>query len=374
MLHRFLLAPDKFKGTIEATRVCEILSEAIRSHIPHAEIRSVPMADGGEGMTRAYLSVLGGELHALSVQGPNGKNVDAEYGILPDGTAVMEMSSAAGLWRTEGKNNPLYATTYGVGELLLYLARNGIKKVLLGLGGSATNDCGIGMASALGWKFLDKNDNELPALAISLSKIETILPPREELPLQVIAACDVDNPLCGPMGATRVFGPQKGADPNMVELLEHGMQHFATALERDVLANVSDLRGAGAAGGMGAGVAAFLGGTLQPGIEMLLDAVQFNDLLKDVDLVITGEGRIDAQSAHGKVPAGVAQRAKRFGVPCIALCGSSADGADALYDCGVTAMFSAVRTVTTMEEISHTCEDDLRILVDNVIRLMMTHV
>jgi len=370
MLRRFLLAPDKFKGTIPADRICAILSEVIRRHIPYAEIHTLPMADGGEGMTRAYVSVLGGSIKTISVTGPEGQPVEAEYAILPDGTAVMEMSSAAGLWRVQGKKDPLYATTKGVGEMIREIARQGTEKLLLGLGGSATNDCGIGMASVLGWKFYDADGKEVEASAASLGKIVSVIPPNESISLQVIAACDVDNPLCGERGASRVFGPQKGADSETVAFLENSMQHFAAVLERDVLPNVSHLAGAGAAGGMGAGVAAFLGGTLQSGIEMLLDAAKINELLPKIDLVITGEGRMDAQSAYGKVPSGVGLRAKRAGVPCIALCGALDDGAEAMYEHGITAMFSAVQGITTMEQIQTTCEEDLYRLADSVIRLL----
>lgn len=364
------MAPDKFKGTLRADEVCDILSAAIIRRLPEAEIRALPMADGGEGMTDAFLRILGGREERVMVTGPEGGFVEAMYGIMSDGTGVAEFSAAAGLSLVKGEKDPLHATSRGVGELLLAMKRAGAKRILLGLGGSATNDCGIGMAHALGWRFFGEDGAELAPLALNLGKVARITPPETPFGLSVTAACDVDNPLWGPEGATAVFGPQKGAVGETAEELEKGIRKFAQVLGRDLGFTGASAKGAGAAGGAGAAVLAFLKGTLLPGIELLLDAAHFDELLFNTDVVITGEGRLDGQSVRGKAPAGVAKRAKAAGVPCIALCGSVEPGAEALYDLGVTAMFSALSACKTPEALKETAAHDLTALTDNVLRLL----
>lgn len=369
-MKHFVLAPDSFKGTLSAAQVCNIQARAIRDHFPDADIRAIPMADGGEGMVDAYLGIIGGKRILVSVTAPLGGIAEAAYGLLPDGSAVMEMAAAAGLPLVLGRENPLDTTTRGVGELLLHAAKNGIGRVLLGLGGSCTNDCGIGMAAALGYRFLDNTGNTVEPLARNLGRIDKILPPAELPPLEIRAACDVTNPLLGPQGATHTFGPQKGADPGMVEQLEAGMTHFAQVLEDFSGIAVGQLPGAGAAGGMGAAVVALLGGQLVPGAELLLDSTGFDTLLEQADMVFTGEGRIDWQSASGKVPGTVAARCRKANVPCVALCGSVGRGSEALYDIGMTAIFSAVRGVSDFDTIRKTSEEDLFFLTDAVVRLL----
>ena len=369
-MNTFLLAPDSFKGTLDAAEVCEIQAAVIRRRIPDAKIHALPLSDGGEGMVRSFLHVAGGREITVSVTGPLGGTVDAVYGLLPDGSAVMEMAAAAGLPLVGSSPDPLRASTFGVGQLLLDAASRGVKKVLMGLGGSATNDCGIGMAAALGFRFLDQSGQALEPLAANLGRICAIEAPDRLPELELSAACDVNNPLLGPGGATYTFGPQKGADAAMLERLESGMTHFAGVLARRYGASGADVPGAGAAGGMGAGILTLLGGTLRPGIELLLDAAGFDHMLADTDVVFTGEGRIDWQSAHGKVPAGVGLRCKRAGVPCLALCGSVGAGAEAVYDCGITAVFSAVRGAATFAEIQQTCREDLAFLTDAVLRTL----
>ena len=369
-MKRFLLAPDSFKGTLSAQEVCAIEAAVIRKHIPDAVIRAIPMADGGEGMVESYLGIMGGRRVTVPVTGPLGGTVDAVYGVLPDGSAVMEMAAAAGLPLVAGRENPLETSTYGVGELLLHAARSGIRKILLGIGGSCTNDCGIGMAAALGFRFLDDRGNPVEPLAKNLGLIEEIVPPECLPELDLRVACDVDNPLLGEHGATYTFGPQKGADAEMLVLLEAGMAHFAQVLTQFCGIPVADLPGSGAAGGLGAALRAFLGGRLMPGAELLLDSVGFDELLKEADIVLTGEGRIDWQSAHGKVPGTVGLRCKAAGVPCAALCGSVGKGADALYDCGISAIFSAVQGVCTFEAVRETSAASLEFLADAVLRLL----
>lgn len=368
-MKRIILAPDSFKGTMSAGEICALQRQAIARLLPEAEVRAIPMADGGEGMAEAYHRLLGGRKIAVTVTGPLGTPVEAAYAILPDGSAVMEMAAAAGLPLAGEVRDPLRATTRGVGELLLDAAERGVKRVLLGLGGSATNDGGVGMAAALGFRFLDGAGEPVEPLAGRLAEIREIVPPERLPELTVTAACDVDNPLAGPLGATAVFGPQKGVTPELFPELERGVAHLGGVLEGFAGKPVATVPGSGAAGGLGAAVLALLGGTLRPGIEMLLDAAGFDELLEGADLVLTGEGRIDGQSAHGKVPAGVGLRCKAKGVPCAALCGSVGPGAEAVYDCGITAIFSAVRGPATFPEIRETCREDLGFLTEAVIRL-----
>lgn len=369
-MKRFLLAPDSFKGTLTAEEICGIESDVIHRHIPDAVIHSVPMADGGEGMTASYLRIAGGREVRVTVSGPLGDPVEAVYGILPDGSAVMEMAAAAGLPLTGGRLDPLRATTYGVGEMILDAARRGISRILLGLGGSATNDCGIGMAAALGYRFLDEAGEPLEPLAGNLGRIASIQAPDDPPLVELRAACDVDNPLLGPDGATYTFGPQKGVRGETLALLEAGMAQYAQVLSAHCGIPVSGIPGGGAAGGLGAAVKALFRGELSPGIDLLLDAAGVDGLLRDADLVFTGEGRMDWQSAHGKVPSGVGLRCRKAGVPCIALCGSVGQGAERLYACGITAIFSTVNRAAAFEEVSKTSREDLAFLTDAVLRAL----
>lgn len=370
MFKRFVLAPDSFKGTLEATEVCEILSEAIYAEVPDAQITAIPMADGGEGMTAAVLKLMGGARVEVDVTGPLGAPVRGFYGMLKDGSAVIEMAAAAGLPLAGDVRDPLRATTRGVGELIRHAAEHGARRILLGLGGSATNDMGAGMAAALGWRFLDESGAELAPLAENLGKIARILPPKEQLPCPVVAACDVRNPLLGDDGATAVYGPQKGVTAQLRPVLEAGIARVSGMLKAMLGIPLQNVPGSGAAGGMGAGVLAFLGGSLKPGVELLLDAVDFDAKLRDAEAVFTGEGRMDRQSANGKVPMGVGLRCKRAGVPCIALCGSLGEGAEEMRKYGVTACFSAVRGETDFARIQKSCRDDLYRLARSVVRLM----
>ena len=369
-MNRFILAPDSFKGTMTANEVCDIWEASILHHIPNARISRMPVADGGEGMVDAYLRILGGERITACVSGPFGKKMNADYAILPDHTAVMEMAACAGLPLVGEEKDPLRASTYGVGELLIHAADRGVKKVLLGLGGSATNDCGMGMAAALGYRFFDTAGFLLEPLAINMCRVAHIEQPEHAFSFTVTAACDVDNPLYGPSGATYTYGMQKGAAGETLALLDAGLLNMAAVILRDLGEDIALLPGAGAAGGLGAGVAAFLHGSLTPGIELLLDAAGFEHMLQEADCVLTGEGRIDWQSAHGKVPVGIASRAKKHGIPVIALCGSIGDGMEVVYEHGITAVFSAVRTAADFASIQKTCHDDMRLLCDAVMRLL----
>ena len=370
-MKNFVLAPDSFKGTMSANTVCSIWKKAILSHIPDASVLEIPLADGGEGMVDAYLRIIGGKKRTINVTGPMGEKLDAAYGILPDGTAVIEMAACAGLPLVKDDKNPLLATSYGVGEMIKDAAASGAKELILGLGGSATNDCGIGMAAALGFKFYDSNGRKLEPLAKNLINVDQITAPVSHLDINVIAACDVDNPLYGSNGATYTFGPQKGVTPEMLPKLDEGVKNISHVIEKNFGIKISDIPGSGAAGGLGGAVIAFLDGKLHPGIDLLLDAIHFDDALEDADLVFVGEGRMDWQSAHGKAPVGVSRRAKKHGVPVYALCGSLGKHIEAVYEEGIYAAFAADQGATDMDHVAEVCEADMAFLADSVMRLLI---
>ena len=374
-MKKIIIAPDSFKGTMSAKEVCDIIKACAEKYVPNADVCCIPMADGGEGMVDSYLFVCGGERVVVRVKGPLGTPVEAAYGLLPDGCAVMEMAACAGLPLVENKKNPMEATTYGVGEMLMAAQRRGVKKVLLGIGGSATNDCGIGMAAALGYVFLDADGCVVEPKACNMNKIEKIKKPERAPDLDITVACDVNNPLYGMAGAAYVFGAQKGADKQMIKKLDAGLAHMSDVIVSELGIDVSSVPGGGAAGGLGVGLIAFMGARLKPGIELLLDAIKFNDLLEGASVVFTGEGRIDKQSIYGKVPVGVAKRAKAKGVPCIAFCGSVGEGAEKVYEHGVTAVFSAInRMACDFESVKETCRRDLMMLAESVMRTIVARI
>ncbi len=321
-----LLAPDSFKGSLTSVEAAAAMERGLRRVWPAAVVEAVPMADGGEGTTEALIAAVGGQMVRQVVRGPRGAPVEAGWGILADGkTAVIEMAAASGLvLLAPAERNPLLTTTYGTGELLRSALDAGCRRILLGIGGSATNDGGAGMARALGVRFLDAQGKELAEGGGDLCRLAVIdrsgLDPRL-LECEVIIACDVDNPLCGPQGAAAVYGPQKGATPAMVAELDANLAHYARLIASQLGLEVADQPGAGAAGGLGAGLLAFAGGKLQRGIEVVLAATHLAERLAEQDLVLTGEGSLDAQTERGKVPWGVARLAREQGVPVIAIAG-----------------------------------------------------
>lgn len=354
-----LIAPDSFKGTLTAAEVCEIAEKAFSDAIKDIKTAKLPAADGGEGLCACFEGFAKGERISAEVAGVFGKSMIAEYFMLENKTAVIEMAACAGLPLAGENKNPETATTYGVGELMLHAKQNGAKAILLGLGGSATNDCGIGMAAALGWQFLDGNGNSVELCGKSLSKIRKIIPPETSFDLPVTAACDVENPLFGKNGAAYVFAPQKGADEKMVKRLDSGLESFSEVIKASLGKDVASIKGAGAAGGMGAGALAFLNATLKKGIDIILDESGFDDLAKDCDIVVTGEGRLDFQSADGKVISGIAKRASALGKKVIAVCGCKGDGAEKILECGVSEIYFASEKEKTLAEILPTCKTDL---------------
>lgn len=370
---KVVVAPDSFKGTMSSVEVCEISENAIKSVLPETIVTKIPVADGGEGTVEAFLAALGGERIKVKVRNPFFNDIESFYGILPDKeTAVIEMAAASGLTLVGGNMNPLLATTYGTGELILDALDKNCSRIILGIGGSATNDGGIGMSAALGVRFLDGNGGNIGlnggGLA-GLTKIDVKHKDKRLENCEIIVACDVDNTLCGMNGASYVFGPQKGADENMVRILDSNLSHYSDILNKELGIQVRDIPGTGAAGGIAASLLAFTKCSIKPGITIILDTVGFDKLIEDADLIITGEGRIDGQSLRGKTPLGIAARAEKFGVPVIAVVGSIGSDIDAVYSCGIKAVFSTGRRPVPFEQAKLTCREDLFHTVENIFRL-----
>ncbi|MBP2665973.1 MAG: glycerate kinase [Firmicutes bacterium] len=352
---RVVVAPDSYKGSVSAVGVAEAMERGILKVFPNLEVCKIPIADGGEGTVEALVTATQGELRFTEVRGPLGEPLNACWGILGDGrTAVIEMAAASGLPLVpKEKRNPLITTTYGTGELVRAALDAGLRRIILGIGGSATNDGGIGMARALGPKILSKEGTELPpggGSLIHLKKIDlTGLDPRLQ-ETEITVACDVDNPLCGARGASAVFGPQKGATPEVVRELDAALMHFAQCAVSATGRDVAKLPGAGAAGGLGAGLMFFTPAKLKPGVEIVLEAVNFAEVVKEAVFVITGEGRTDFQTAFGKAPVGVAKVAKQFGVPVFCISGGLGDGADDVLEQGIDATMSICSGPMSLED------------------------
>ncbi len=356
---KIVIAPDSFKESLTALEVANAIAEGIAEVVPDADCRRVPVADGGEGTVRALVDESGGQVIAQTVTGPLGTPVEAFFGLLGDGqTAVIEMAAASGLELVApADRDPMRATTRGTGELIRAALDRGVRRVVIGLGGSATNDGGAGMAQALGARLLDADNREIGPGGGALAALREIdisaLDPRLAS-LEVQAACDVTNPLTGDNGASAVFGPQKGASLEMVATLDANLGHYGRLIEAQLGRQVMDLPGGGAAGGLGAGLCAFVGATLRPGIEIVLDLVDFDAQLDGADLVITGEGRIDGQSVHGKTPVGVARRARARGIPVVVLAGSVGEGYEGVFAEGITAVFPIVSGPQSLDDALRT--------------------
>jgi glycerate kinase len=397
---KVVIAPDSFKECLAAEAVAEAVALGVRAAAPGVEAVCVPMADGGEGTVRALVAATGGTLHRARVTGPLGELVEAEFGLLGDGrTAAIEMAAASGLPLVPPeRRDPTKTTTFGTGELVRAALELGVERLILGIGGSATVDGGAGMAQALGAQLLDEagkpigwGGGELARLArIELSGMDPRLAKlvatsgslvesesdkraacRHDAKLRCEAACDVTNPLVGPRGAARVYGPQKGATPAMVERLDAGLAHLAEVIERDLGVSVRDVAGAGAAGGLGAGLMAFLGAKLRPGVELVIQAVRLEEKLRDADLVIVGEGRMDAQTAYGKVPVGVARVASRMGIPVVAIVGSLGEGYEAVHGEGIVACFSILDRPMSLEQAFARAKELLSRTAEEVVRLFL---
>lgn len=373
-MEKILLVPDSFKGTLSSRQVCQVMAGQLRRFFPQAQVKSIPVADGGEGSVEAFLAAAGGERRTRTVTGPFGEPVEAFYGILGDGrTAVIEMAACAGLPLAEGRLNPERATTYGVGELLLAAKEAGCTKAILGLGGSCTNDGGAGAAAALGAKFTRADGAAFVPSGGTLGEIAAldVSPVVQALQgMELTAMCDIDNPLYGEAGAAAVFAPQKGADAAMVARLDAGLRHLGQVSARCLGRDFSHLPGAGAAGGLGFGMAAFCGAQLRMGIDAVLDAVGFDSLLPGTDVVFTGEGKIDSQSARGKVVSGVAARCRKAGVPVVAVVGQIGQGFEEMYQQGLTAVFSINRAAQPFAESRFHAGENLALTMENIARLL----
>lgn len=373
---RILLAIDSFKGSLSSLEAAAAVAGGIYRVLPDAQITTAPLADGGEGTVDALVAATGGQKLSATVAGPLGHPVTAEYGLLPDGTAVLEMAAASGLTLVPGNSrDPRITSTFGTGELMRAALDNGTAKIIMGIGGSATNDCGAGMAQALGIRLLDADGMELGPGGGQLDRLRRIdlsgLDPRlKQVSIEV--ACDVRNPLCGPQGASAVYGPQKGATPAMVEELDAKLGFFAACIKEQLGIDLAGTPGSGAAGGLGAGLLAFAGATLKSGVNLVLDAIKIDRLLQNADLVITGEGQLDGQSSYGKATAGVAARTAVHGLPVIALVGSIGPGADKLYDLGISSIIPIVSGPVSLGEAMDRAAELLTDAAERTFRLLKT--
>ncbi len=370
-MKKILVIPDSFKGTLSSARICEIVSERIAAHFPKCETICIPVADGGEGTMDCFLASLGGRRIPTTVKGPFFEDMEAAYAVLPNGTAVVETAVCAGLPLVGDRRDPTKTTTFGVGQLIRAAIDAGCKTIIVGLGGSATNDCGCGAAAALGAEFKDKDGKTFVPTGGTLCQVASVKLCELPQDVQIVAMCDIDNPLYGENGAAYVFAPQKGADTNTVALLDRGLRHMADCIERDLSKDVHVLAGGGAAGGLGAGLFAFCGAKLRSGIETVLDTVRFDSLLDGADLVISGEGKLDSQSLGGKAVVGIAKRCKIKNVPLLAVVGGAERNLPQVYETGVTAVFPIGRLPEDFSVSKTFSEQNLRETVDNIMRLLI---
>ena len=371
-MKKCVVVSDSFKGTVSSREICEIAQRVIPRHFPACEVVCIPVADGGEGTVDCFIQAMGAQRVEVTVTNALGEKSAAAYARIGE-LAIIEMAAAAGLPQVGALRCPGTATTYGVGELIAHAVDSGCRKILLGLGGSATNDGGCGCAAALGVRFYDAAGQSFVPVGDTLGRIARIDTAEAEALLrsvEITVMCDVTNPLYGPTGAAYVFAPQKGADAEKVKSLDAGLRHFGDVIRSQLGIDVSRMPGAGAAGGMGAGCVALLGGTIQSGIDAVLDVTGFDRQLEGADLVITGEGRIDSQSADGKVVSGVARRTRTKGIPLIAIAGGIADSAGAVYDIGVSAMFSTDRAALPVDMLGARSPGDYEATLSDIMSLI----
>ena len=358
MYRKIVIASDSFKGSLTSLEVAEAAAEGIRKAYPSCRTVCLPIADGGEGMVRAMTVSLDTEEVSVTVDGPLGKKVTANYAITKDGTAIMEMAQASGLTLlTKEERNPQLASTYGTGEMILDALKRGCRRFIIGIGGSATNDGGTGMLEALGFEFIGKDGHILKGLCggvlEEITDIDSSSVRNDVLESEFIIACDVDTPFCGPEGAAEVFAPQKGADRTAVEKLEAGMRSFCRLISEKLGTDLSSIPGSGAAGGLGGAFSAFLNGRLEKGIETVLELVEFDRHIQGADLIITGEGKIDGQTLHGKVVSGIAYRAGKYGIPVIAIAGMAEVSDRQIKECGLTAVYQIAERPETESDLEY---------------------
>jgi len=370
-----LLAPDSFKESMTAKEVCDAMERGIKKANKNITCIKVPMADGGEGTMQSLVDATGGKVYTIKVVGPLGNEVEANYGVLGDEeTGILEMASASGLHLIPlVERNPLLTTSYGTGQLIKACLDHGVKKLLIGIGGSATNDGGSGVVQALGGRLLDSEGKEIGFGGGELDKlasIDLINFDRRLRDISVEVACDVNNQLCGEYGASNVFGPQKGATPEMIGVLDNNLGHYAKVIKEQLGIDVLEVHGAGAAGGLGAGLMAFLHGTLKKGIEMVIEYSHLEEKVINVDMVWTGEGSIDFQTQYGKTPLGVATVAKKYNKPVIALAGRIGEGIDVLYEKGIDSIFGIIKGASSLEEAMQNGKQNVENTAENIIRLI----
>lgn len=373
---KFLVAPDSYKGSLTAKEVADSMEKGILKACPQAEVIKVPIADGGEGTVEAIVNARGGKFHQIQVTGSLYKPVMATFGILHDHcTAIIEMAAASGLTIISGEErNPLLTTSYGTGELIKKALDMGCRKLIIGLGGSATNDGGVGMAQALGIRFLDRNRKEIGFGGTHLKDIDYIdlsnLDSRIKV-TETIIASDVSIPLCGENGASAIFGPQKGATQKMIEELDEGLQHFAYKIQEQLDIDILNVEGAGAAGGLGAGLMTFLQAEMRSGIQTILDSTKMEELIKKMDVVLTGEGCVDNQTSYGKAPYGIGMLAKKNNKPVICIAGSVSSDIDHIYECGINVIIGATQSPMSLEAAIHNASELVYKATDSIIRAIL---
>lgn len=370
-MKKCVIIPDSFKGTLSSIEICEIIGTKVKEFYPECEIIKIPIADGGEGTVDCFLYFLGAKKVEVRVTGPYHEPLDCYYA-RKDNTAIIEMAQAAGLPLVEKRKNPAITTTYGVGQIIRHAVKNGCTEIVIGLGGSCTNDAGAGAASALGVKFYDKGGKAFLPTGNTLSQIKKIdiNDARKLLKnCSITAMCDIDNPMYGENGAACVFAPQKGADAEMVAQLDQNLRDLSGTITDNLGMDVSRLSGAGAAGAMGAGIVAFLGGSLKSGINTVLDLIHFEELIENADMIFTGEGKIDSQSLRGKAVIGISERAAKKNVPVVAVVGSIGEDAEKSYDKGVSAIFSINRSPVDFEISRYQSKENLSATIDSILRL-----
>ena len=372
-MKKIILIPDSFKGTLSSIQICNILTRAVQELLPGVEVRAFPVGDGGEGTAEAFFHAAGGQRVSCTVKVPHFETIPAAYTLLPDLTAVMDMAEAAGLSLCGDKPDPMETTTYGVGQMIADAAARGCKSLILGLGGSGTNDGGCGAACALGVQFFDGEGKPFIPTGGTLSRIRSIdcsriNPDVSHIPITCM--CDVDTPFFGEKGAAAVFAPQKGASPEQVEVLDRGLRHLALRIEETLHLEIAGIPGSGAAGGMGGGCFSFLHAELKSGIETVLNVLQFDRQAEGADLILTGEGKIDAQSVCSKVVCGVSKRAQKLKIPCVAIVGEDGGDYDPLYGQGLTAVFPINRSAVAFEITKAHSEENLYRTACDILRLV----
>lgn len=368
---KIVIAPDSYKESLSALEVAAAIESGFREIFPTAEYVKIPVADGGEGTVEAMVAATKGRIVKVAVKGPLGEQAEGFYGISGDEqSAFIEMAAASGLEMVpSAKRDPLITTSWGTGDLIRHALDAGVKHIIIGIGGSATNDGGAGMVQALGAKLLDERGKQIAAGGAALEKLARIDISELDKRLadcRIEVACDVTNPLIGKEGASAVFGPQKGATPEMIARLDNALEHYAKLIARDLDIDVLNLAGGGAAGGMGAALYAFCGAELRQGIEIVTDALALDEHVRNADLVITGEGRIDSQTVHGKVPVGVAKVAKRHNIPVIGIAGSLTADVGVVHEHGIDAVFSVLYTICSLEEALANAGENVRMTARNV--------